>query len=261
MGREIKRMFVYYFDGDNPVIPAEENLIQELYYNERGREIREIINDETIEFTYVMGGGHLEREVHDYPDGRREIKVYTYDWESDLVYCHIEEQMAYDGYGEIVFIPTGTYSDEWYDWSSGGKTCTRKKENHYADGTVSKELTREEYNDLGWLRRVHYYDEDFNIESFESLLYRYPEGELILKMKRSIFTTKEGERRVIRSRMRYSGERVISEEYHGVDAEGKPFCNELFNEYEDDEEGNWMVMRQLKNGKVISTVLREIEYW
>ena len=254
-------MFIYYFDGDTPAIPAEENLIHELYYNERGCEIRRIIIDETVEYIYEELTERLIREVHDYPGGKREVTTYTYDYDANLLVCNMKEYQVCNGYGDYILIPTGAYTEEIYDWSNGGKTCTRTKENHNTDGTVSKELRREEYNDLGWLRRVHHFDEDFNYESIETMHYRYPDGILINRMSRTVFTTKEGVRREIRSRAKLVDERVISEENYGVNAEGKIFNNEIIYEYEDDNEGNWTVMRQLKNGRVISTVLREIEYW
>ena len=102
---------------------------------------------------------------------------------------------------------------------------------------------------------------DFHYECFETLHYRYPEGELIQKMRRTVFTTKDGEKREIRSKERFADERLIYEDNYGVNAEGNVFSNTLHYEYEDDEEGNWLVSRRLKNGKVQCTVVREIEYW
>lgn len=261
MDRVVSHMRVYLFDEDVPPIPAVENPIYEMFYNEEGFEVKREIIDETVVSHYEEMTNNLLREVHDYPDGKREVTTYTYDHDSNLVCRHFEEQRAYDGYGKILLIPTGTYSDEWYDWSNEGKTCIRTKENHYADGTVSKELRREEYNDLGWLRRVHHFDEDFHYECFESLHYHYPEGELIQKMRRTVFTTKDGEKREIRSKERFDDERLIYEDNSGVNADGNVFSNTLHYEYEDDEEGNWIVSRRLKNGKVQCTVVREIEYW
>ena len=263
MEKVVSHMRVYYFDEDAPPIPAIENLIHEVFYNEQGLEVRRENIDETVEYFYERISSRLIREVHDYPGGKRKVTTFTYDHDANLVVCHMKEYQVKNGYGDYLIIPTGAFSEEYYDWSNKGKTCTRTKENHFTDGTVSKELRREEYKDLGWLRRVHHFDEDFQYESCEAMHYHYPDGILVLKMQRSVFTTKDGERREIRSRVRYAGDdmRVISEENYGVNAEGKLFSNEFFYECEDDEEGNWIVSRKLKNGKVQCTLVREIEYW
>lgn len=261
MERIVKHMQIYFFDEDVPPIPAIENLVYEIFYNEDGLEVKREIIDEIVESRYEKMSNDLISQVHDYPDGRREVTTYTYDHESNLVCCHFEEQMAYDGYGKIVLVPTGTYSNEWYDWSNDGKTCVRTKENHYADGTSSKELRREEYNDLGWLRRVHHFDKDFRYECFEAMHRSYPEGKLIQKTSRTIFTTKDGEKREIYSKERFSDDRIIYEDNYGANAEGNVFSNTCHYEYEDDKEGNWIISRKLKNGKVQCTVVREIDYW
>lgn len=261
MGKEIKQMLIYYFDGDTPAIPAEENLIYEFFYDEKGRQTREVTPEETVEYFYEMGDGGLIREVHNYSNGRRIIKDYDYDRDFELVHCHSEEQEAYEGYGEYVFIPTGSYSDEWYDWSNDGKTCIRKKENHYADATTTREQIREEYNDLGWLRLIYHYDEDFHYNSLEARHYKYPDGELLHTIIRTVFTTKGGERRELHSKKSYAEGRIIHEEYNGTDEEGNEFENSILNEYKDNEEGDWIENRQFRNRTIVSTVLREIEYW
>ena len=262
MERIISHIREYSFNGDIPPIPAEENLFLEQFYNQQGLLIKQIFNNKTMEYNYEANTNLLLREVIDCRDGKREVSSYTYDDDSNLICCHHEEQLAYDGYGQIMHLPTGYYSDELFDWSNDGKTCTRTTENHYEDGTVSKELTRDEFDDHESRQRSYHYDETFRHECFNSLFYQYPGGPLILIVDRSVFTTKEGNHRVIITFYRYADERLISEESHGENAFGEMFNTEILYEYEDDEEGNWVVQRQRnKNGKVQYTVIREIEYW
>ena len=261
MERIIKRMRIYYFYEDAPAVPALENLVTELFYNEQGQEIREERIDEELRHYYDPGDGSLLRTTHDFPDGKREVTEYTYDLDSNLVLCHWEEQRVRDGYGNYLIFPGGAYSDEYYDWSNGGKTCTRTKETHRNDGTVYHEMQREEYNEKGWLRRVHHFNDDFCYECIEKLNYRHPGGELVQKEKWQSFLTEEGERRQTWSTERFADERIVSEEIYGVDYKGKVFSSDLTYEYEEDQEGYWIASRQIGKGHVHFTILREIEYW
>ena len=239
-------MSIYFFNEDAPVVPAEENLITEYFYNEQGQEVREDRIDERLLHFYE--NGVLVRTTHDFPDGKQEVTKYIYDEDNNLVHCHWEEQ------------PEGAYSDEWYDWSNGGKTCTIIKETHQSDGTVKSELRREDYNGKGWLRRVHHFDDDLQFERIESFHY-HPDGELYMKLQKTFFKSEDGQRREIRSRERYVDDLMVAEENYGVNPEGKVFSKNVTFEYVEDEEGNWVVSRLLEKGKIGLTVLREIEYW
>lgn len=237
MDRTIKHMSIYYFDGDTPAIPAEENLITEFFYNEQGQEVREDRTDEQLLHFYQKGNGLLLRTVHHYPDGKRGYTEYIYDDDSNLVRCYWGEQ------------PEGAYTNEWYDWSNKGKTCTRIKETHQSDGTVKSEL-----------RRVHHFDDDLQFERIESMHY-HPNGALHMKLQKTFYKSNDGQRREIRSMERYVDDLKVAEENYGVNPEGKVFSKNVTFEYEKDEEGNWVVSRLLEKGKIGFTVLREIEYW
>ncbi len=261
MGKIVKHMRVYSFEADEPVAPSEKNLVCELFYNERGQEVKEESNVERIQYYYETDGGSLIRGTYDYPDGARWTLEYTYDLDGNLVHCHWTGEGVYDDlYGGYVFLPTDDYADKWCDWSSDGKLCTWKKETHYRDGSIRRETTREEYDDRGLLRLVHHYDDESNYDSLERLYYDAG-GELTRKSTRSVFKTKEGKQRQIRSRERHVGGRKVSESIFGVNHEGKAFRNDFIYEYEGDGEGNWVVSRRICKGKLQLTVLREIDYW
>ncbi len=249
MDKYVKRVRVYYFDKDSPAIPTPNNLITELFCNEQGQEVREERCNEQLIHFYDHDNGVLVYTTHDFPDGKRVVTRYTYDEDSNLVHCHWEDQ------------PDGAYSDEWYEWSNKGKTCTRTKEIRHNDGTVDHELLREEYDGKGRLSRAHHFNDDFKYECIEILNYHYPDGDLALKEKQQSFVTKEGKQRKTWSREEYTKERVISEEIYGVDEYGKVFNRCLIYEYEEDEQGNWVVSRQISKGQLHCTVIREIEYW
>ena len=246
MDRTIKHMSIYFFNGDTPAVPAEENLITEFFYNEQGQEVREDRIDERLLYFYEKGV--LVRTTHDFPDGKQKVTKYTYDEDNNLVHCHWVEQ------------PNGAYSDEWYDWSNDGKTCTRIKETHQSDGTVKSELRREDYDEKGRLRRVHHFDDNLQFERIESMHY-HPDGALHMKLQKTFYKSNDGQRREIRCRKRHVDDLMVAEENYGVNPEGKVFSHNVTFEYEKDENGNWLVSRLLNKGKRGFTVLREIEYW
>lgn len=126
---------------------------------------------------------------------------------------------------------------------------------------MKSELIREDYNEKGWLRRVHHLDDNLQFERIESFHYHYPDGSLVMMLQKTVFKSNGGERREIRSRERYVDELMVSKEDYGVNPEGKVFSKNITFEYEKDEEGNWMLSRLLEKGKLGLTVLREIEYW
>lgn len=237
----------------------KEDLITEYFYNEKGLEIREEREvDEVLWHTYE--DTNLVRTVHEYPDNKREVTEYTYDQESNLVHCHWEEQKVRDSHDDTLIFPCESYSDEWYDWHNEGRTCIRTKENHNKDGKVIHNLIREEYDAEERLIRVHHLNDDLIYECKEFFDYG-TDGTLSQKTKYTTFLSEDGKRRKIHSITRFSGEREISEEVYGIDSAGLVFSNFLTYEYEEDEEGNWVVSRQMNKDIEVFTLLREIEYW
>ena len=59
----------------------------------------------------------------------------------------------------------------------------------------------------------------------------------------------------------FSDGRIVHEKYFGTNEKGNGFQNSFHYEYEDDEDGNWLIRRQLRDGKVVFTTIRTIEYW
>jgi len=247
-------MRVYSFEADEPVVRSEDNLVSELVYNKNGQKVTEEFYTVMTQYFYEREGGPLIKEIHNCPNGARWTLVYTYDLDGNLVYRH------WTGEGDYFLIPTDLYADEWCDWSNEGKVCTWKKETLYRDGRVRRETTREEYNKRGLLRLVHHYNQESDYDSLERFYYNSA-GELTRKSAWTVFETIDGERRAFRSRERHVNERKVCESTSGIVEEGEVFhCNFIY-EYEDDEEGNWIVSREISDGKVLFTIIREIEYW
>ena len=267
MVKTVKHMSVYFLDIGAPEELPEYEPDCEQFFDADGRKTRERRGNDVFQYQYLMGEERLYRLVQDFNDGHREVTEYQYaDWEWDdtPIHCHWEklerkEKQHLNG-TPYEYEPIGEFSDEWYDWHNNGKTCVRTKTSQKYR-RVTKEIRTEEYNDLGWLRKVHHTEEDSGYESTDYLYHSYPDGILQLEVNRTVFLKDNGERRCIHTIKRYYDELPTAIETWGEDTDGKDFHNLTQVVYKFDEEGNWIVSKILAKDKPDLVVMRIIEYW
>ena len=267
MAKIAKHMSVYFLDIGAPEELPKYEPDCEQFFDAEGRKIRERRGDDVLQYQYLMDDERLLRVVEDFHDGHREVTEYQYaDWEWDdtPVHCHWEKlerkKKPHMNDNPYEYEPTREFYDEWYDWSNNGRTCVRTKTSQ-SYGLVTKEVKTEEYNDLGWLRKVHHKDECIGYDSTDYLHHSYPDGTLQLEVNRTVFLKDNGEKRCIHTIKRFFDELPTAIETWGEDVDGNDFHKLTQVVYKFDDEGNWIVSKIIAKGEPDLVVMRVIEYW
>jgi len=258
MGKQVIHMKVYSYTGPAPEINDEDCLARECDYNESGLLVSQSYGIFKVDYLYnpsgdlleeiLTGGETRKRRIYEYnPDG--ELFHVHSQWEILLDYpeaCSTEYVSAEKFDAEVLDnlgIPFIT-ADEWLSWRKAGVICEHSKIIKSTNGSTEESRTVKWYDNEQLVRETNY-DIDNNISL--DCIYSYQLG--ILFQKIETYYIGDDSRTCITN---YVDDREVSRRNHDGSVTSIS--------YDDDDEGNWIHMKEIHDGQVVLEHVRVIDY-
>ena len=272
MTKVARHMRAFFFDGEAPedLSGYEPDIVND--YDDKDGRILHCRCCGTFTSFHYDEDGRLVRETTDDDEGNRELVLYTYAPDGQLVRKHTEKREMgphyigkYKNYNfynpefysrdeDDMYEPTGEYTDEWYSWEDNGHRCVRALVSRSADGTVSHGFIEERYNDARQVTERRMYEdpsEDIRHREF----YFYSEFGTLERAEYHNLVSGDGDLPVLH----------VNEEFFDEDERPYRFLTDgtvtRLTEFQADTEGNWIRATNRDGfGLIINEVIREITY-
>lgn len=239
--------------------------IWDVYFDREGRLTFEKSGAETTRYTYGPNGELLRKktecsEINEAGAPIEHIRQWNYEYDKDGFLLHISYHDSVQPPRYWIFmakggVPSDSSSDEWYDWSLDGKTCTV----HISvteEGRTSQSYRVELYNDDGSLFEENWYNRD-HVRTSKKTYFYWEDG----SQRRTVYSYKTEPLNVLDE-----PKRIV--ETNDYDEKGRWIARytngelEMRIEYDEDEEGNGIEARFFNpDGTLFALMKREIEYW
>ena len=265
-------MRIYFFEGKAPEdVFGYEPDIENVYDEKDGRILHKTCDNKHTSYHYDEDD-RLARETTDNGEGNRELVLYTYDPDSQLIRRHTEQREMgphyigkwknfnfynpefYSRDEDDMYEPTGEFADEWYSWEDHGLHCVRELTIQSADGTVSHGFMEERYNDAHQVIERWMYEDPSEIIRHREF-YFYSEHGTLEHVEYHNLLEDDDDLPVLH----------INAEYYDEYERAIRFVTDgeisRITEYQVDDEGNWIKATNKDGfGFIINEIVREITY-
>lgn len=245
--------------------PLAYDEIWDAYFDQEGCLTSEKSGAETTQYTYGPNGELLRKttqcsEINEAGVSIDHYKQWDYEYDDDLNVMHISytDTICSPIYWPLLErggIPSNSSSDEWYDWSLDGKTCTV----HISvteERRTSQSFRVELYNDDGSLFEENWYNRD-HVRTSKKTYFYWEDG----NKQRTVYSYKTEPRNILDE-----PKRIV--ETNDYDEKGRWIARytngelEMRIEYDEDEEGNGIEARFFNPDETLFALMkREIDYW